>query len=95
MGHSLGNQGQITQRYISPFSLEKRMRYNSLLIQKDEEALLASGDPAVLPSTEENVLLSNKDKLLQKFESFSEEDLKEALIALKKKEIERLENDMI
>lgn len=95
MGHSLGNQGQITQRYISPFSLEKRMRYNSLLIRKDEEALLASGDPVALPSAEAHTPLSNKDKLLQKFESFSEEDLKEALIALKKKEIERLEKDLL
>lgn len=91
MGHSLGNQGQITQRYISPFSLEKRMKYNSLLIRKDEEALLASGKSSV--SEEVNTPLSNKDKLLQKFESFSEEDLKEALIALKRKELERLEND--
>ena len=36
MGHSLGNKGNITRRYISPFSLEKRLRYNSYLIQLDE-----------------------------------------------------------
>lgn len=45
MGHSLGNQGQITQRYRSPYSLEKRMRYNALLLRKDEETLLASDSP--------------------------------------------------
>lgn len=93
MGHSLGNQGQITQRYISPYSLEKRMRYNALLLRKDEETLLASDSPAAPASVGTNVPLSTKGKLLQKFESFSEEDLKEALIALKKKELQRLEDD--
>ena len=93
MGHSLGNQGQITQRYISPYSLEKRMRYNALLLRKDEETLLASDSPAAPASVGTNATLSNKDKLLRKFESFSEEDLKEALIALKKKELQRLEDD--
>ena len=93
MGHSLGNQGQITQRYISPYSLEKRMRYNALLLRKDEETLLASDSPVAPASVGTNVPLSTKGKLLQKFESFSEEDLKEALIALKKKELQRLEDD--
>lgn len=83
----------MTQGYISPYSLEKRMRYNTLLLRKDEETLLASGSPAAPASVGTNVPLSTKGKLLQKFESFSEEDLKEALIALKKKELQRLEDD--
>ena len=39
MGHSNGNRGQITKRYISPYPLYKQMEYNSklLLIKNTEE----------------------------------------------------------
>ena len=32
MGHSLGNKGQITKRYISPYPIEEQMQYNSYLL---------------------------------------------------------------
>ena len=32
MGHSLGNRGQITIRYISPYTIEERTNYNRLLL---------------------------------------------------------------
>ncbi len=32
MGHSVGNRGQITKRYISPYPIYKQMEYNSKLL---------------------------------------------------------------
>lgn len=32
MGHSIGNRGQITKRYISPYPLYQQMEYNSKLL---------------------------------------------------------------
>lgn len=32
MGHSVGNRGQITKRYISPYPIEEQMEYNSYLL---------------------------------------------------------------
>jgi integrase len=38
MGHSIGNRGQITKRYISPYPIYKQMEYNSkLLLVKSAE----------------------------------------------------------
>lgn len=36
MGHSVGNRGNITKRYISPYPLERMMEYNSLLLDLPE-----------------------------------------------------------
>jgi len=36
MGHSIGNRGQITKRYISPYPIEEQMRYNSYLLDLPE-----------------------------------------------------------
>ena len=36
MGHSVGNRGQITKRYISPYPIEKQMEYNSYLLDIPE-----------------------------------------------------------
>lgn len=36
MGHSLGNKGQITKRYISPYPIEEQMQYNSYLLDLQE-----------------------------------------------------------
>ena len=40
MRHSLGNRGQITMRYISPYTIQERKQYNNLLlgIKEDTEA---------------------------------------------------------
>ena len=43
MGHSNGNRGQITKRYISPYPIYKQMEYNSKLLlvnytEKEDEA---------------------------------------------------------
>lgn len=36
MGHSIGNRGQITKRYIAPYSIEEQMRNNSYLLALPE-----------------------------------------------------------
>ena len=84
MGHSLGNRGQITMRYISPYTIEERKQFNNKLLGIEDE------------SQSSNVLSSNKVKqnILGKMEEYSEEDLKEALLMLKKKELLKLEEEL-
>ena len=46
MGHSTGNRGQITKRYISPYPISKQMEYNSkLLLVKNVENTDESWEP--------------------------------------------------
>lgn len=68
MGHSLGNKGNITRRYISPFSLEKRLRYNSYLIQLDEQPVEHADE---------------KDDIIKQLSDLSAEDLKLAMNIIK------------
>ena len=88
MGHSLGNRGQITMRYISPWTIEDRMTYNNLLLNLDNKK---SDQP------QENITIfeSGKQAIFEKMHSFSEADLKEALIMLKKKELQQLEQELV
>jgi site-specific recombinase XerD len=44
MGHSLGNKGQITKRYISPYPIEEQMQYNSYLLNLPELKALRQRD---------------------------------------------------
>jgi hypothetical protein len=44
MGHSLGNKGQITKRYISPYPIEEQMQYNSYLLDLSELKSLRQKD---------------------------------------------------
>jgi len=44
MGHSLGNKGQITKRYISPYPIEEQMQYNSYLLDLQELKTLRQKD---------------------------------------------------
>jgi integrase len=44
MGHSLGNKGQITKRYISPYPIEEQMQYNSYLLDLSELKALRQKD---------------------------------------------------
>ena len=44
MGHSLGNKGQITKRYISPYPIEEQMQYNSYLLDLQELKALRQKD---------------------------------------------------
>ena len=80
MGHSLGNRGQITMRYISPYTIEERKEYNNLLLGITEKEATKT-----VPMTTS----STKQALLAKMDAFSEDDIKEALMMLKKKEMER------
>ena len=78
MGHSVGNSGMITKRYMA-FPIEQCFKYNRLLIKYESKETLAS---------------SKKEELLKKLERFSEADLKEALIELSKKELENLTSSL-
>ena len=85
MGHSLGNRGQITMRYISPYTIEERRKYNNLLLGIAEEEATKT-----VPMSAS----STKQALLEKMDAFSEADIKEALMMLKKKEMERFEAEL-
>lgn len=81
MGHSLGNKGQITMRYISPYTVKERMTYNNLLMGIVE-------DPN--PKAKIVKVKTVKQSLLDKMENFSEEEIRDALIMMKKRELESL-----
>ncbi len=70
MGHSLGNKGNITRRYISPFSLDKRIRYNSLLINTGDMDANTDSD-------------KEKEDIISQLSDFSAEDLKLAMNIMK------------
>ena len=70
MGHSLGNKGNITRRYISPFSLDKRIRYNSLLINTSDMEADTDSD-------------KEKEYIISQLSDFSTEDLKLAMNIMK------------
>ncbi len=44
MGHSIGNTGQITKRYISPYPIEEQKQYNSYLLDLTELKALRQKD---------------------------------------------------
>ena len=91
MGHSLGNRGQITIRYISPYTIEERTNYNRLLLNiKGANEIAINETPSINISS----LKSNKQALLEKMDAFSEDDIKEALMMLKKKEMARFEAEL-
>ena len=85
MGHSLGNRGQITMRYISPYTIEERRKYNNLLLGIAEDETTKTVPMATS---------STKQALLEKMDAFSEDDIKEALMMLKKKEMDRFEAEL-
>ena len=84
MGHSLGNRGQITMRYISPYTIQERKQYNNLLL----------GITGEEPTSKVVMFSSSKQALYEKMEAFSEDDIKEALMMLKKKEMARFEQEL-
>jgi hypothetical protein len=85
MGHSLGNRGQITMRYISPYTIQERKQYNNLLLGIKEDT-----------EKSRNLVSINDSKLtlFEKMNAFSEDDIKEALMMLKRKEMERFEKEL-
>lgn len=58
MGHSIGNRGQITKRYISPYPIEEQMEYNSYLLDLPELKALRNSGP-----TKEELVKMLKDKM--------------------------------
>ena len=85
MGHSLGNKGQITMRYISPYTVKERMTYNNLLMGIVE-------DPN--PTAKIVKVKTVKQSLLDKMENFSEEEIRDALIMMKKRETGELDGSL-
>ena len=75
MGHSLGNRGQITMRYISPYTIDERIKYNNVL--------MGLADSPERPS-------SKKERLLEQLSKYSAEDLKYALLMLRERELDNL-----
>ena len=53
MGHSTGNRGQITKRYISPYPIFKQMEYNAKLLLVNYAANAHNGWEALLSALKE------------------------------------------
>jgi len=83
MGHSLGNRGQITMRYVSPYTIEERKEYNNLLLGLNDT------ETAKILSTS-----STKQKLFEKMDEFDEADIKDALIMLKQRQFEKWQAEL-
>ena len=83
MGHSLNSKKVITFRYISPYSIDERRKYNALLLNLHDDVADSSS-----ASSETDTY---KQSLISQMDTFSADDLKAALIFLKKRELERLE----
>lgn len=91
MGHSLGNRGQITIRYISPYTIQERMNYNRLLMNVEVPEENKAEETKTVNIASVNPC---KQALFEKMDAFSEDDIKEALMMLKKKEMERFEKEL-
>lgn len=78
MGHNVGNSGMITKRYMA-YPIEQSFKYNQLLLRYESAEALAT---------------TKKDELIKKLEKFSEEDLKDALVMLTERELERLKSNL-
>lgn len=80
MGHTIANRGDITSRYISPYTIEKRMEYNSLLLSTEEKNTAKTNEDS-----------TGKSSLLTMLGDYSVEDLQSAIIMLQAKKISRME----
>ena len=68
-------------RYISPYTVKERMTYNNLLMGIVEDSN---------PTAKIVKVKTVKQSLLDKMENFSEEEIRDALIMMKKRELESL-----
>lgn len=80
MGHTVENRGDITERYISAYTLEKRMEYNYMLLGID----YGNGKEDI----EEQ--LSARQELYSMMDNFSEDELKMALLRLQSEKLRKL-----
>ena len=85
MGHTIANRGDITSRYISPYTIEKRLQYNSLL--------LAVNGKVEDTKKERTYTDTGKQDLLAMLGDYSIEDLKSAVIMLQGKKIDKMQNN--
>ena len=73
-----GNSGMITKRYMA-YPIEQSFKYNRLLLMyESQETLSASG----------------REELIKKLDRFSDEDLRDALVMLTERELERLKSNL-
>ena len=78
MGHNTGNSGMITKRYMA-YPIEQSFKYNRLLLMyESKETLSASG----------------REELIKKLDRFSDEDLRDALVMLTERELDRLKSNL-
>ena len=78
MGHNVGNSGMITKRYMA-YPIEQSFKYNQQLLRYESA---------------ETLTMTKKEELVRKLERFSEEDLKDALVILTERELERLKSNI-
>lgn len=88
MGHTIENRGNITDRYISAYTLEKRMYYNELLLNLPGKRRTTNN----VVSTEVD---EERQDLLSMLDNFSNEELQKAILKLQNDKIEGNEERQI
>lgn len=85
MGHTIENRGNITDRYISAYTLEKRMYYNEMLLNLPGKRRTVNN----VVSTEVD---EERQDLLSMLDNFSNEELQKAILKLQNDKLKAMRN---
>jgi len=80
MGHTIENRGDITDRYISAYTIEKRMEYNYKLL----------GIDYAIDKDDLEEELTARQELYSMMDDFTEEELKTALLRLQSDKLRKM-----
>lgn len=80
MGHTIENRGDITDRYISAYTIEKRMEYNYKLL----------GIDYAVDKDDLEEELTSRQELYSMMDDFTEEELKTALLRLQSDKLKKM-----
>lgn len=87
MGHTMENRGDITQRYISAYTIEKRMYYNNMLLsQKEEKEDVQQQQSQQFDEDEE------RQELIGMLDNFSNEELQKAIMKMQNDKLKAMRN---
>jgi Phage integrase family. len=87
MGHSLGNTGQITKRYISAYTVEERLAYNNKLLDKPAYNSRTSSDATERIDNAGQPMSETRQKLMNIINSYSDETLRSMIIEKRNREM--------
>lgn len=83
LGHTIENRGDITDRYISAYTIEKRMYYNEMLLGLSKSDMEDT-------SADSQVMDDERQELLGMLDNFSNEELQRAILKLQNDKIKAM-----